>query len=284
MRINKKNGDIDCNVSFCILSYNKIDFTKKCLTTLMETKFPQDIEIIIVDNNSKDGSREWLCEFQKKYSSEHISIVLVFNMRNYGCTGGRNQACSMARGEYIFILDNDLEFIDPLWAEKMLNFYQKYPSIGILGPKLIFPDEPHLIQHAGFGVTKEGKISYWGYGANRYDERFMNVREVQGTAAACWLLKHSLFEEFGYFDDIYYPVNFEDADFCYRIRSKGYKVVSYPNVELYHSDHATTKNSEDLNYIRGVIKNGNVFRERWRDMYEIEDGMSDEEYTWELKK
>lgn len=267
-------------LSICILSYNKIEYTKSCLTSLMQTRFPGATEIIVVDNNSVDGTREWLMDFQDKCSSDEICIVVVNNKKNYGATGGRTQACRIARGEYIITLDNDITVIDNDWVEKMIAFYETYPKIGILGPKLIFPQEPYLIQHAGLGVTKEGHVGYWGFGKDRRDERYSFVREVQGLASACWLLRRELFEKYGYFDDAFYPVNFEDIDFCYRIREQGYKCVYYPEVELYHADHVTTKHSEDIHFVRGIIKNEKIFRERWSHLIKNEKPMDQDEYNW----
>lgn len=271
-------------LSICILSYNKIDYTKACLTSLMNSKFPGKTEIIIVDNNSIDGSREWLLDFQNQYTSDDISVIVIYNKKNYGATGGRTQACSVARGAYIITLDNDVTIIENDWIIKMISFYDKYPNIGILGPKLIFPEAPFQIQHAGLGVTCDGNVGYWGFGKDRYDERYNYVREVQGLASACWLLKKSLFEEFGYFDEAFYPVNFEDIDFCYRIREKGYKSVFYPKVELFHADHVTTKHSEDIHFVRGIIKNGNYFKQRWQHIYKNEIPMEKEEYNWVKEK
>ena len=267
-------------LSICILSYNKIVYTKSCLMSLMQTQFPGKTEIIVVDHNSVDGTREWLMDFQDKYSSNDISIVVIANKKNYGATGGRTQACRVARGEYIITLDNDITVIDNDWIQKMIAFYETYPDIGILGPKLIFPQEPHLIQHAGLGVTKEGHVGYWGFGKDRRDERYSFVREVQGLASACWLLRRELFEKYGYFDDVFYPVNFEDIDFCYRIREQGYKCVYYPDVELYHADHATTKHSDDIHFVRGIIMNEKIFKERWSHLIRNEKAMDNDEYNW----
>lgn len=275
---------MDYLLSICILTYNKIEYTKECLKSLMKSKFSGKTEIIVVDNNSTDGTREWLMDFQNLNTSDDISIVIIANKKNYGCTGGRNQACSAAQGEYIITLDNDVTIISDDWINKMLKFYKEYPEIGILGPKLIFPQEPHLIQHAGLGVTEKGYVGYWGYGKDRHETKYNITKEVQGLAGACWLLKKSIFLENGYFDDIYFPVNFEDIDFCYRIREKGYKIVYYPEVELYHADHATTKHSDDIHFVRGIIKNGNIFRQRWEHVYKQEQPMEKEEYNWKIEK
>ena len=267
--------------SVCILTLNHLEYTKECLLTLVKTEFIDRTEIIIVDNNSTDGTQEWLQDFQKKYNSDCLSIVLIFNRENRGCTGGRNQACKIATGEFVIILDNDTEIINKNWLVELLQFYQNQgPDIGIVGPKMLYKQNPTIIQQIGLGVTQNGRIGYWGQGAKRNDPRYNYPRELQGYPAACWLLKRELFNEVGYFDESYYPVNLEDVDFCYRIRQKGYKVVYCPNVELFHSEHITTRGTEGLSFIRVTLKNSQLFKKRWQHIYKKEEGMKDEDIYW----
>lgn len=268
-------------ISVCILTLNKFEITKKCLESLMTTEFPGKTEIIIVDNGSKDDTPKWLIEFQKMHTTENISISVILNHENKGCTGGRNQACKVAVGEYIVILDNDVEIIQGNWLVKMMKFFNQQTNIGIVGPKMLYPNEPNKIQQIGFGVTKNGRLGYWAQGKDRNDPLYNTVREFQGYPAACWLMKRELFEKYGYFDEVYYPVNYEDADFCYRIREQGYKIMYYPDVEMFHHEHITTRNTEGLSINKVTLKNGSVFRNRWKHMYEKEDGMKPEDINWE---
>ena len=268
-------------ISICILSLNHLDITRNCLDSLMKTEFPGNTEIILVDNGSTDETPNWLLEFQHKFSKDNLRILLILNRENRGCTGGRNQACKLATGKYIVILDNDVEIIQNDWLKKLLSFYETQKNIGIVGPKMLFPDPPHKIQQIGLGVTKNGKIGYWGQGKDRNDPEYSRIREFQGYPAACWFLSSHLFHEFGYFDDIYYPVNLEDVDFCYRIREKGYRIMYYPDVEMFHHEHVTTRNTQDLSFIRVTLKNGQTFKERWRHMFEQENGMQLEDIYWE---
>lgn len=268
--------------SICILTLNQLELTKKCLLSLMNTDFSDRTEIIIVDNGSTDGTQEWLVDFQNNYNTDEVRILVLLNKENRGCTGGRNQACGLAVGEYVVILDNDVEVIQNDWLNKLMEFYQKQSeNIGIVGPKMLYPQEPDKIQQIGLGVTKNGKVGYWGQGKLREDPQFNEPRELQGYPAACWLMKRELFEKYGYFDDVYYPVNLEDVDFCYRIREKGYKIMYCPDVEMFHYEHATTRGTEGLSFIRVTLKNGITFKNRWKHMFENECGMELSDIHWE---
>ena len=271
----------DFLVSICILTLNHLEITQKCLESLLKTSFPGKVEIVLVDNGSTDRTSQWLLEFQDRYNTPDIRIVLLINRENRGCTGGRNQACKLATGKYIVLLDNDVEIIQINWLEKLIEFYNAHDNIGIVGPKMLYPDYPHKIQQIGLGVTMNGKIGYWGQGKDRNDPSCTVMRELQGYPAACWLLRRNLFDEVGYFDDVYYPVNLEDVDFCYRVREKGYKIIYCPEVEMYHHEHITTKHTQGLSFIRVTLKNGQIFKDRWHHMYEKEDGMQLDDIHWE---
>lgn len=269
-------------VSICILTMDQWDLTKKCLDSLEKTSWDEKIELVIVDNGSKDETVENLLQYQKN-NNKIFDYTVLINSSNRGCTGGRNQACRIAKGEYIVIIDNDVEIIESTWLKKLFEFYQQHDEkMGIVGPKMLYPNTD-IIQQIGLGVTKEGRIGYWGQGKNRSDENYNKPRVLQGYPAACWLMKRSIFDECGYFDDIYYPVNLEDVDFCYRIRQKGYKIMYCPDVEMYHYEHGTTQNSEGIAFVRVTVKNGLIFKKRWSNVYEKEDYMPLEELHWEKK-
>ena len=271
------------DVSICVLTLNQLNYTKKCLNSLLATTFKGALQIIIVDNASQDGTQMWLQQFQRQYSKENFLISLILNPDNFGCTEGRNQACRAASGEFIVFLDNDTEIIQPDWLQRLYDYYNANKSekrIGILGVKLLYPDNPNLIQHAGIGVTAKGKIGYWGQGKNREDVKFNEIRDVQACAAACWFVKKDIFLKFGYFDNLFFPVNYEDIDFCYRIREKGYRVVYFPLVELYHSDHRTTKNTAQISFMHTTIRNGQKFKKRWKHIFEKENEMQEQDINW----
>lgn len=186
----------------------------------------------------------------------------------------------LARGEYIVILDNDVEVVDRDWLVNLYQYFIENDGIGIIGPKLVYADNPTMIQSAGFGVTKKGRLGFWGQGKASNDPAFNEVREVQGYPAACWLFRKSLVDEVGLFDDDFFPVQYEDVDFCYRVRQRGYKIIYYPEVVLHHHEHITTKQTKGLHFYRVTVRNGLLFQKKWRHFYEKEDGMCAEDITW----
>lgn len=268
--------------SMCILALNHLDITKRCIQSIEQTNERKSIELILIDNGSFDGTREWLERYAKQ-SDCWAKVIFHANEVNKGCVVGRNQAISMATGEFVVLLDNDVEVLDASWLSQLTLFYLSQDDAGIVGPKMLYKNEQDKIQQVGFGVTKTGNIGYWGQGAARNEPKYNQICEFQGYPAACWLIKRELFTEHGTFDEIYSPVNYEDVDFCYRIRAAGWKIYYYPKVELLHHEHITTRNTQELKINRVTLKNGVVFKKRWKHMFEKEEGMRQDEVFWEQK-
>jgi GT2 family glycosyltransferase len=147
-------------------------------------------------------------------------------------------------------------------------------------PKLLFPFAPYAIEHTGIAISPHGAVGYEGRGAERDDPGFNVPRELQGSASACILVRRSVLDEVGGFDEIFNPVQFEDLDLEYRMRERGYRVMYEPSVEMYHFENVTTDNSVRINFKYQTIKNGLEFKKRWRHLYEQENGPADDSLRW----
>ncbi|WP_339148476.1 MULTISPECIES: glycosyltransferase family 2 protein [unclassified Sutcliffiella] len=253
--------------SICILTLNHINITKKCLQSLLKSKINGKTELIIVDNGSSDGTVEWLLSFKKIHSDDNLSITIVLNDENKGCTGGRNQAMSIAKGEFIVIVDNDVEFIEENWLIELHQYYLINENIGIIGPKLNYACQPSVIQSAGLEITETGKVIFLGEGQHETRKEFNTIKEVDAYQAACWLFKKSIIEKIGLFDEAFFPVQYEDIDYCFRVRDIGLKIIYYPYVKVLHHQHITTKQTNQLNYSRITVKNGMLFRKKWKHIF-----------------
>ena len=154
------------------------------------------------------------------------------------------------------------------------------PLVKMAGPKITYPFEPHWIQCAGAAVSPSGRIQFRGRGQPK-DTPELNVQqEVQCLISACAMFEKSLWEEIGGLDEVFNPIEFEDLDFCYRARSKGYKILYVPSVEIYHWESVTSEGTAALPNTYLIVKHGVIFKKRWRHMFEMENGPSDEECKW----
>jgi len=266
-------------VSVVILAHNHAQYTRNCILSLLQTR-PLDFEIVIVDNGSTDDTPRILADAQKDAESTGIPMTVLSPGRNLGCATARNLAVDKAAGEDVVFLDNDTTFPDPTWIEKLKDVLHTRKNAAIVGPKLCYPFDDQRIQCAGVGVSRTGRVLFRGRGEPNDTPRFNKLEDVQCLISACWIFRRSLYDEIGPLDEIYNPIQFEDLDFCYRAREKGYRILYTPDPVVHHWESVTSSGTPSLNNKYTVIRNGMIFKKRWRHMFETEDGPPDAETAW----
>jgi len=207
-------------VSIIIPVLNKVEYTKRCLNTLYQVT-PADIfELIVVDNGSTDGTKEFLEYFIK----DHANLRVIYNRENLSFAKACNQGAKLAKGRYLLFLNND---IVPLagWIEEMLKVIKNKDKAGIVGSKLLFPNGS--IQHAGvviydFPCPVFPCHIYYGKPANIPEANL--IKEYQAVTGACMLIPKRLFENVGGFDEGFIN-GYEDIDLCFRVKKSGYKII-----------------------------------------------------------
>lgn len=265
--------------SVIILHHNKAEYSRACLQSLLLSS-ARPLEIINVDNGSRDNTLQILDEWEEQAQAQGIETRRLNFDTNIGAIRGRNEGLAIARGDYIAFLDNDTLLAQSDWLEKLRDFLDADENRAIVAPKLIFPWEPYLIECCGCGISASGRVQYIGRGAARED--FSEPQEVQCAISAAWLMTRRLVDSIGTLDDAYSPVQYEDLDFCYRAREAGVQVWTYPAVQLYHFEHTTTAGSGDINFKYVTTKNGILFKKRWGETFRAEDGPSEAEAQWEV--
>jgi len=248
-------------VDIVILNFNGLTHLKPCLASLYKHT-SQNFHLIVVDNVSTDGSREWLTSFAEKVNN----ITLHFNKEpDGGYSAGNNIGLQHAKHKYVLLLNNDVLIIERGWLKRIVREMERDPKVGLIGVKLIYPNE--LIQHAGvtFGydsTTNKMRPLHIGRFFPRYREEFNVQREVPAVTFACVLIQRELLKDG--LDETYERGCFEDTDFCLNIRKRGYKILYVP-VELYHYEGATNLTKPLKEWYEQVQKNFDVFLSRWGD-------------------
>lgn len=180
----------------------------------------EGIEIIIVDNGSKDGTSNYLSQYD---------CTIKNNKINQGFSKAHNQGARLAQGDHYLLLNNDTVVTNG-FTQEMLKTFSIDEKIGIVGCLIYTMNMPKRVQHAGVCFTPEYvpyelglEIPSISPGITNNDGRVVSVREVPSVTAACMMVKRSVWEELGGMDEGY--VNgWEDTDFVLRAREKGYKV------------------------------------------------------------
>lgn len=216
-------------VSIIIPNKDHIDDLEKCLKSIKSKTTYSNYEIIIVENNSED---ECTFEYYNKINDENINVIKYEGIFNYSAIN--NLGFENAKGEYIILLNNDVEIISESWIEEMLMYCQR-EDVGVVGAKLYYPDD--TIQHAGLGL---GLLTLAGHYHRHFPRehpgymgRLIYAHDVTAVTAACLMVKREVYEEVGGLDETF-EVAFNDVDFCMKVRKKGYLIVFTPFAELYH--------------------------------------------------
>jgi GT2 family glycosyltransferase len=268
--------------SLITLSHNKLECTRRCLSALITESVCKDSwEMIVVDNGSTDGSKEWCDNELKATGRKHgIPVTVLHNASNIGCSFARNQAIAVAKGRYLVFADNDISPRTGEWMPKMQKLLDSDDAIGMVGPKMVYTWKPYPIQCAGVGISRRGHVCFKGRGEAIDTPEFNRQYEVQSLISACLMIPAELISEYGGFDEAFHPVQFEDFDLCYRLREAGLKAVYTPEVEMYHFESVTTQGTPTVRNQAVVIRNGLLFQKRWRHMFINEDGPPEEACRW----
>ena len=266
-------------ISIVTLTHNKLEYTSRCLRSLLRAAYAP-WELVVVDNGSTDGTRAWLAAFREEAGRAGVTVRLVLNDGNIGCSTARNQGLAAARGALIAFADNDVALRTATWLGALGGRLTRDATLGMVGPKMVYPVAPYDIQCAGVGISRAGRVLFLGRGERREDPRFNAERDVQCLISACCMTRRDVLERCGGFDEAFNPVEFEDFDLCYRARSRELSVIYEPGAEMYHFESVTTAGTPALPNTGLIIRHGLLFKERWRHMFEHEDGPPDEETAW----
>lgn len=216
-------------VSIMIPNKDHIDDLQKCIDSIKNKSTYTNYEIIIIENNSVEKET---FDYYNEIESENIHVVIYKGGFNYSAIN--NLGFQHTKGEYVLLLNNDVEILTPNWLEEMLMYCQR-KDVGIVGAKLLYPD--NTIQHAGIGI---GILTIAGHYHKNFPKdhpgymgRMLYAHDVSAVTGACMMVKRSVYEEVNGLDETF-EVAFNDVDFCLKVRQKEYLIVITPYAQLYH--------------------------------------------------
>ena len=248
-------------VSIVIPNMDHADTLRTCISSILEKTTYENFEIVIIENNSR--KEETFAYYDELKTDPRIQIVTWEGKFNYSAINnfGVREA---ATGEYILLLNNDIEVITPDWLQEMLMFAQR-PDVGAVGAMLYYPDD--TIQHAGvvlgIGGVAGHAHKYFPRGDFGYMSRATIAQDLSVVTAACVMLPRTVWDEVGGLDETF-EVAFNDVDLCMRIRKAGYLIVWTPYAELYHYE-SKSRGAEDTpekkKRFEGEVRR---FQARWK--------------------
>lgn len=213
-------------VSIIVVNYNGRDLLKECIQSILDQTY-QPIEIILVDNGSKDGSAEIV--------SKLFPEVKVINLKhNKGFTGGNIEGLKYAKGDFIFLANNDV-VLDRQCIYNLVNSMENYPQVGIGATKMLVYGT-NIIDSAGDGFSSVLKGFKRGEGL--ISDKFNKEEFVFGACAGAAIYRRKMIDEIGFLDEDFFLI-FEDVDLSLRAQLKGWKVRYIPSAIVYHRVRST---------------------------------------------
>jgi GT2 family glycosyltransferase len=227
----------------------RIDLLFNCLEKLAANTSYENIEIIIVHNGDLDRARlENLIARGVKIQRYRGDVNIARKL---------NVGVALGRGDYLLLMNDDVEPIAPDWIERMLEHFEK-PHVGVVGAKLLFPSMK--IQHAGV-VLIQAKPDHVRFKYPRDDDGYYfstcAARNFTAVTGATMMTRTSLFKQLGGYSEAL-PINFNDVDYCLKAKRAGYTTVYAPQAELIHYESPSLVRDVDAREIE-------FFEKQWAD-------------------
>jgi len=218
-------------VSIITVNYNQTEVTCALLESLNKISYP-NLEVIVVDNHSIEDD-------PKRIKQLFPNIVFIENPINYGFAAGNNYGLMRARGEYVLLLNNDIE-VSSHFMEPLIEKLEQNPGIGAVSPQIKFYYQPDTIQYAGYTpigkvTMRNSAIGYWEKDRGQYNDD----SETAYAHGAAMMVPMRVVKEIGLMSYIFF-LYYEEADWCVRIKNAGYKIYYVGNSYVLHKESVST--------------------------------------------
>lgn len=254
-------------ISILIPNKDHIEDLQKCMNSIEEKSTYKNYEFIIIENNSTGPETfDYYKEIEKK---ENVTVLYYKDEFNYSKIN--NFGVEHANGEYLLLLNNDTEIINPDCLAEMLGYCMR-EDVGIVGARLYYEDD--TIQHAGVVLGFGGIAGHTFIGSSRYDNgyfsRIICAQDYSAVTAACMMTKKSLYQEVGGLTEEF-RVAFNDIDYCMKVRETGKLVVYNPAAELYHYESKSRGLEDTPEKVERFNSEVARFIERWNKQLQAGD-------------
>ncbi|MED2946042.1 glycosyltransferase [Bacillus subtilis] len=236
--------------SIIVLTYNQLALTKQCLESIWKHTNNDCIEVIVIDNGSHDGTRDYLKQI--------TSIKAIFNKTNEGFAKACNQSLEVASGDNILFLNNDT-VVTNQWLEPMIKLLYQDDKIGMVGPVSNYVSGP---QQVPVNYTNVEEIEDFSrlYCLQQRGRSKLVLRLV----GFCLLVKKKVLDQVGGFDERFVGGSFEDDDLSLRVLQAGYQLKIALDSFVHHHGHATFTGNPDLSISQLYEENRQRFIDKWK--------------------
>jgi GT2 family glycosyltransferase len=238
-------NDAEFDVTAIIVNYNTRDLIAPCISALRAGSDGLRLQIVIIDNGSRDGSETLL-------RREFGDCLLIFNVKNVGFGRANNQALSIARGRHFLLLNTDA-FVAPQGVAKTVAYLDSHPECGLLGVRLVGRDGELQPSCRFFPTPWNEFVGRSGLtrllpGTRMVDDMswdHASSRECDWVPGCYYLVRREVVEQVGLFDPRFF-LYYEEVDHCRAVKAAGWKVVYCPDTTVVHIGGESAKSDSEL--------------------------------------
>ena len=251
------------SVSVIIPTYNRLENLKRTIDGICAQRIePDQLEILVVDNSSTDGTQEWA-----EQEAPGLDVrIRYFRKEPEGPAIARNLGIANATGEFALIMDSDV-VLDPDWLPTALDAFFEDPATGIIGGKVLYSHCPERINAYGGEISRLGIA--WDAHEGALDEEVDSAASVLWMNCSAMLVRTEVCRRLGSFDPTFF-FGYEDSDFGWRVRMAGYRSRVLPSLKAYHFVGAEIIRGNpnfifqySKNRLRSMLKNYNLLNLAW---------------------
>ena len=265
-RLKHKVPEPSPKVSIIIPTKDQIEALKACIDSIQNTTTYLNYEIVVVDNQSSQTETQ---DYLDELKSKNIRVLPYPHRFNFSALN--NHVANRVDGKLLAFLNNDVTVINGDWLEEMVSHASKQ-HVGAVGAKLYYPED--CIQHAGIILGINGVaghcFKYAARGEPGQRNRLNLVQRISSVTAACLVIRKSVFDLVGGFEEDNLGVAFNDIDLCLRIREAGFANIWTPYAQLYH--HESLSRGDDNDHRRRLRVDDEIefMRKRWGDTLHLD--------------
>lgn len=244
-------------VTVVVLTYNNLAFTEACLISIEHYSDYPNLEIIVVDNCSTDGSPEFLSKWAATPSAAGHRRRVILNERNLGFAGGNNVGLAEACGQYLVMLNNDT-YVTPGWVRSLIAHLRRDSSVGLVGPVTNNIGNEARVDIRYADMVDMIRIS------GEYTRRHPGSAFAIATVAFfCVAMPRAVYERVGGLDEAFGLGFFEDDDYCRRVDAAGWRIVCAEDVYVHHHLSATFNQMGSDRKLELFQQNKAIYERKW---------------------